>query len=382
MIEQLGHLPAEPARIGSRRVDLEGNLLTPDGWMRGRVRFDERILEIEGVPIAEPAAGPRILPGFVDLHVHGGGGRDVMEGGDAPRAMARAHAAAGTTSLLATTMTAPVADISLALRSIRDAMDARRRGEARILGVHLEGPFLNPDRLGAQPPCVVRGHLDAVLELHAVAPIRVLTLAPELDGHLELIRGLAGLGVRVQIGHTLSSYAQVVAALEAGATGFTHLFNAMPGLHHREPGAVGAALAHGDFAELIPDLIHVHPGAIRAALRCIPRLYAVTDGTAASGMPDGSYRLGAHVVTKCQNSVRLPDGTLAGSCLTMHQAFTNLVHLGLSVAEASRRCSQYPAEHLGLSDRGRLAPGCFADLLVLEEDLALRQVLVEGAPVE
>ncbi|WP_437970500.1 N-acetylglucosamine-6-phosphate deacetylase [Sorangium sp. So ce260] len=365
-----------------RGVELEGNILTPDGWLRGRVCFDARIQEIDGTPASEPARGPRILPGFIDLHVHGGGGRDVMEGGDASRAMARAHATSGTTSLLATTMTAPLPEIASALRSIRAAMNARRRGEARILGVHLEGPFLNPGRLGAQPPCVVGGDLGAALALHAMAPIRVLTLAPELAGHLALIRDLSGLGMRVQIGHTLSSYEEVVAALEAGAKGFTHLFNAMNGLHHREPGAVGAALAHGDFAELIPDLVHVHPGAIRAALRCIPRLYAVTDGTAASGMPDGPYQLGAHAVTKCQNSVRLPDGTLAGSCLTMHQAFKNLVSLGLSVPEASRRCSQFPAEHLGLEDRGRVAPGCFADLLVLEEDLALRQVLVEGEPLE
>ncbi|WP_437630277.1 N-acetylglucosamine-6-phosphate deacetylase [Sorangium sp. So ce854] len=363
-------------------MDLEGELLTPDGWLRGRLRFGARVEEVEGTPISGPDRGPWILPGFIDLHVHGGGGRDVMEGGDAPRVMARAHAAAGTTSLLATTMTAPTAEIAAALRAIRAAMDARRRGEARVLGVHLEGPFLNPGRLGAQPPCTSTGDLGAALALHAIAPIRVLTLAPELAGHLELIRDLSGLGVRVQIGHTLSSYEDVVAALAAGAKGFTHLFNAMPGLHHREPGAVGAALAHGDFAELIPDLVHVHPGAIRAALRCIPRLYAVTDGTAASGMPDGPYRLGAHAVTKCQNSVRLPDGTLAGSCLTMHQAFKNLVGLGLSVAEASRRCSQFPAEHLGLADRGRVAPGAFADLLVVEEDLALRQVLVEGEPLD
>ncbi|KYF74572.1 N-acetylglucosamine-6-phosphate deacetylase [Sorangium cellulosum] len=361
---------------------MEGNILTPEGWLRGRLRGGARVEEIEGAPVPGPGAGPRILPGFIDLHVHGGGGRDVMEGGDAPRVMARAHAATGTTSLLATTMTAPAAEITSALRAIRAAMDARSRGEARILGVHLEGPFLNPGRLGAQPPCVATGDLDAALALHAVAPIRVLTLAPELAGHLELVRALSGLGVRVQIGHTLASYEDVAAALAAGASGFTHLFNAMNGLHHREPGAVGAALAHGDFAELIPDLVHVHPGAIRAALRCIPRLYAVTDGTAASGMPDGPYRLGAHAVTKCQNSVRLPDGTLAGSCLTMHQAFKNLVGLGLSVAEASRRCSLFPAEHLGLEDRGRVAPGCFADLLVLDEDLALQQVLVEGEPLE
>lgn len=363
-------------------MNLEGNILTPDGWLRGRLRFGARIEAIEGEPVAEPSTGPWILPGFMDLHVHGGGGRDIMEGEDAPRAMALTHAAAGTTSLLATTMTAPMEEISVALRSIKVAMDARRRGEARILGVHLEGPFINPGRLGAQPPCVVSGDLDAALALHAIAPIRVLTIAPEMAGHLELTRSLSGLGVRVQVGHTLATYEEVTAALEAGASGFTHLFNVMTALHHRQPGAVGAALAHGDFAELIPDLIHVHPGAIRAALRCIPRLYAVTDGTAASGMPDGDYKLGANAVKKCQNSVRLPDGTLAGSCLTMHQAFKNLVHIGLSMAEASRRCSQYPAEHLGIAERGHIAPGCFADLLVVEEDLALRQVLVEGESLE
>jgi N-acetylglucosamine-6-phosphate deacetylase len=304
-----------------------------------------------------------------------------MEAGDAPRAMARAHAMTGTTSLLATTMTAPLPEIAGALRAIRAAMDERRRGEARILGAHLEGPFLSASRLGAQPACVIPGDLDAVRSLGALAPIRVLTIAPEIPGHLELIRGLSGAGVRVQIGHTQASYEEVAAALAAGARGFTHLFNAMTGMHHREPGAAGAALAHADFAELIPDLIHVHPGAIRAALRCIPRLYAVTDGTAASGLPDGDYRLGAQAVSKCQNSVRLPDGTLAGSCLTMHEALRNLVRVGLPLAEASRRCSQLPADYLGMADRGRLAPGCSADLLVLDEDLALQQVLVEGESI-
>jgi N-acetylglucosamine-6-phosphate deacetylase len=363
-------------------MELEGNIFTMEGWRRGSLRFDTHIQEVAGEPIAGPGPGaPLIVPGFVDLHVHGGGGRDVMEGGDAARVLASAHAKSGTTSLLATTVTAPIGEISAALRSIRAAMDARRRGEARVLGIHLEGPFLNPGKLGAQPAFSVHGDLDTVLALHAIAPIRVLTLAPERSGHLELIRALAGIGVRVQIGHTLSTYEEAKAALAAGASGFTHLFNAMTGLHHREPGAVGAALAHAEFAELIPDLIHVHPGAIRAILRCIPRLYVVTDGTAASGMPDGEYRLGPHSVKKCDNGVRLPDGTLAGSCLTMHEAFKNLIGLGLSIEDAVRRCGQFPAEHLGIEDRGRIAPGAFADLLVLDEELALRRVFVEGEAV-
>lgn len=362
-------------------MDLEGDILTVEGWFRGRLRFDTHIREIDGEPIPEPGRGPWILPGFVDLHVHGGGGRDVMEGQDAPRVLSRTHAKSGTTSLLATTMTAPIEEIAAAIRSVRAAMDARRRDEARTLGVHLEGPFLNPGKLGAQPPATMLGDLHTVLAFHDIAPVRVITLAPELQGHMELVRALARTGMRVQIGHTLATYEEAKAALQAGASGFTHIFSAMTALHHRDPGVVGAAMAHGDFAELIPDLIHVHPGAIHAALRCIPRLYAVTDGTAASGMPDGEYRLGSHKVTKRETSVRLPDGTLAGSCLTMHQAFKNLVSLGLPLADASRRCSQLAADYLGLTDRGRIAEGASSDLLVLDEELNLRTVLVEGEAV-
>jgi N-acetylglucosamine-6-phosphate deacetylase len=156
----------------------------------------------------------------------------------------------------------------------------------------------------------------------------------------------------------------------------------MTGLHHREPGMAGAALAHAQRAEIIPDLVHVHPGALRVALRCIPELYCVTDSTAAAGMPDGSYRLGRHTVTKCLGGVRLPDGTLAGSTLTMDQALRNLVGLGLPLAEASRRCATLAAQHLGLSDRGRLTPGAWADVVVLDAALRLQRVLSEGEEIE
>jgi N-acetylglucosamine-6-phosphate deacetylase len=156
------------------------------------------------------------------------------------------------------------------------------------------------------------------------------------------------------------------------------MFNAMSPLHHRAPGVSGAALAHAAYAELIPDLLHVHPGAIRVALRAIPGVYAVTDATAASGMPDGDYRLGTQTVRKCGNGVRLADGTLAGSSLTMLQAFRNLVSIGLSLEEASRRTSTVAAAYLGLEDRGRIEPGAVADLVVLGKDLALREVFLRG----
>ncbi|XLM21137.1 amidohydrolase family protein, partial [Chromobacterium piscinae] len=185
----------------------------------------------------------------------------------------------------------------------------------------------------------------------------------------------------MQMGHTLGSYEQAVEALQQGASGFTHLFNAMTGLHHREPGIVGAALAHAEYAELIPDLLHVHPGAIRTALRAIPRLYCVTDSTAAAGMPDGQYKLGSHAVTKCMGGVRLADGTLAGSTLTMDQALRNLVKIGLPLADASHRLSLYPADYLGLVERGRLEAGAWADIVVMDPELNLQQVYVEGEEI-
>jgi len=221
-----------------------------------------------------------------------------------------------------------------------------------------------------------------VLALHALAPLKLITIAPEVPGHLALIVALRESGFAVQIGHSAGSFEDGVAALGAGAIGFTHLFNAMTGLHHREPGMAGAALAHADRAEIIPDLLHVHPGAIRVALRCIPGLYCVTDSTAAAGMPDGDYRLGRHTVTKCLGGVRLADGTLAGSTLTMDQALRNLVGLGLPLAEASRRTSTLAAEHLGLADRGRLQVGAWADIVLLDRDLQLTGVVVEGESIE
>jgi N-acetylglucosamine-6-phosphate deacetylase len=358
---------------------MKANILTPGGWIHGQLRHGAHIDAIDGVPVDPDANGDDyILPGFIDLHVHGGGGRDMMEGGDAPHVIAALHAKHGTTSLLATTMTAPPEDITKALAAIGAACAGRRPGEARILGVHLEGPYINSAKLGAQPPFAREATLAEVQRFGQQAPMRIITVAPEIAGHLDLVRQLADAGIRVQIGHTSGSYEDGVAALEHGAAGFTHLFNAMPGLHHRDPGMVGAALAHGEYAEIIPDLLHVHPGAIKVALRAIPKLFCVTDSTAAAGMPDGEYMLGRQVVHKCMGGVRLADGTLAGSTLTMDQALRNLVKIGLTLADASQRVSTNAADYLGETHRGRLAPGCHADFVVLDRDLNIKAVYIEG----
>jgi len=373
--------------VSKSAAGLQGHILTPQGWVRGTLHHDRgRIHVLAGDAVDEAAArasgSALLLPGFIDLHVHGGGGHDTMSGGDAAAQLARVHARHGTTALLATTMTAPRDEIETALRALAPIVATRPPGAARLLGVHLEGPYINPGRLGAQPDFATTATLAEVLALQALAPIRLITIAPELPGHLALIVALRKHGFVVQIGHSAGSYEDGAAALAAGATGFTHLFNAMTGLHHREPGMAGAALALAQRAEIIPDLLHVHPGAIRVALRAIPGLYCVTDSTAAAGMPDGSYRLGRHTVTKCLGGVRLADGTLAGSTLTMDQALRNLVGLGLSLAEASRRTSTLAAEHLGLADRGRLAPGAWADVVVLDPQLQVTGVIGEGESIE
>ena len=367
---------------------IQGRVLTPAGFIDGELAIgaDGRVASITGTPVAAAAARdstrPLVLPGFVDLHVHGGGGHDIMEGGDAAAHVARLHAQHGTTSMLATTMTAPIGDLELAFDALHGVL-ARGNGDgARILGVHLEGPYINAGKLGAQPDYARPLLAEEIVRLDALAPIRLITLAPETAGNMHVIEALVAAGHRVQLGHTLGSYDDAVDAMRRGASGYTHLFNAMSAMHHREPGMVGAALAHATYAELIPDLLHVHAGAIRVALRAIPCLYCVTDSTSAAGMPDGDYKLGRHTVTKCLGGVRLADGTLAGSTLTMDQALRNLVDtLGLDLADASRRVSTYAADHLGLAERGRLVPGAYADLAVLDRDLQLQRVYVEGKPI-
>jgi len=273
-------------------------------------------------------------------------------------------------------------DLVVAMSALTGICQTRRSGSARVLGVHLEGPYINDARLGAQPAFARPVQCHELDVLHALAPIRLITMAPEVPGNMDLIESLCAQGYQVQIGHTSGTYEDGVNALSKGARGFTHLFNAMTGLHHREPGMVGAALAHAQYAEFIPDLIHVHPGAIRVALRAIPCLYCVSDSTAAAGMPDGEYKLGSHKVYKCLGAVRLADGTLAGSTLTLDQALRNLVNpLGLTVQEASQRVSTHAADYLGITDRGRLAPGAWADVVVLDPQLALKTVYVEGEKI-
>ena len=363
----------------SRKHFLTGNILTNAGWMRGRVSFGDHIESVQGRS-AEPAdnQAPYIVPGFIDLHVHGGAGVDVMSGGEALRELARHCARSGTTSFLATTLTATDTLLRRTLRELGAVCRETVADGAVPLGIHLEGPYISPHRLGAQPDAARPADLDEIDQYRGLAPIRVLTLAPEVAANRDAIGALVQRGIRVQVGHSVGTYDETVVALDCGAKSFTHLFNAMSGMSHRDNGVVGAALAHARYAEVIADLIHVEAGALRVALRAIPRLYVVTDATAAAGMPDGQYTLGGQRVCKADGAVRLEDGTLAGSALTMDQALRNLVGIGMDLADAARRLSTYPAEYVGLRDRGRIKKGAWADLVVLDRKLNVTAVIGQG----
>ncbi|QBY02853.1 N-acetylglucosamine-6-phosphate deacetylase [Rhodophyticola sp. CCM32] len=359
---------------------IHGSILTPGGWVVGEIRHADRVETVQGTATVQPRA-PFVLPGLVDTHVHGGGGADVMDGPEAIRTAARLHARHGTTAFCPTSVTAPVGKTNAFLDALAEVMDDPPTDGARILGAHLEGPFINPAKLGAQPPFAIPPDTARLRAWAARARVRIMTFAPELDGADALHEALDALGIVAQIGHSACSYATARDAFARGA-GATHLFNAMSGLTHRGNGLCGAAFAHADHAEIIPDLIHVEAGAILAARRAIDGLYGVTDATAGAGMPDGPYRLGEQDIIKAEGVMRLPDGTLAGSALTMDVALRNLVAIGLPLAEAVSRLSTLPAARLGLSDIGLLAPGSWADFITMDDKLKITRVFIGGKDIE
>lgn len=363
---------------------LAGRILTRAGWVTGRIRFGKTILEIEAVSLDNKDL-PSIVPGFIDVHVHGGGGFDTMDGPDGVCGLARFHARHGTTALLATTITNPWDRVLGALEGVREVMSQPITDGARVLGAHLEGPFISPNRLGAQPPFTVEPTPERVQAVLQPGVIRVATIAPELNGAEAAIGQFVQSGVRVSLGHTVADADQATQALERvmqarGTASGTHLFNAMGGLEGRKPGVVGAILAStGAFAELILDGFHVYQASFLTAYHAKQdRLMLITDAIRAAGLPDGMSELGGQSVTVSGGMAQLPDGTLAGSVLTMDQAVRNAVGAGLRLEDAVHLASSHPADYLGLQCKGRLAVGLDADLVVLNDAFKVQDVFVEG----
>lgn len=346
-------------------VGLDGHWWQTTGWLSGHCQFDHQVRKLEVVAVGEQV--PRFIPAPLDLHVHGGGGSDCMEGPAAIRQMLRTHAETGTGALLATSVTATLAQVDTFLESAAEVLRDPRPDEALLFGVHLEGPFINPDRLGAQPPQTTPICFESLQRWLASGIVRVMTVAPELDGFDELLRRCEAANCRVQIGHTNCDWHTATMAFEGGC-GVTHLFNAMSGFSHRDGGAATAAMANAEYAEIITDGVHVEQPAFQAACRAIPRLYSVTDATSAAGMPDGHYRLGELDVRKRGNLVLLADGTLAGSCLTQLDSLKLLRRWGLDWHRIALMCSYYPARWIRQSGYGLIEPGASVDWLEIRSD--------------
>ncbi|MBP2368368.1 N-acetylglucosamine-6-phosphate deacetylase [Pseudonocardia parietis] len=338
-----------------------------------------------GIPPRPPdRRGAVVVPGFVDVHCHGGGGASFGADADSSARAAAFHAAHGTTTVLASLVTLSPPDLLEAVRGLAPLVD-----DGVLAGVHLEGPWLAASRCGAHDPALLRdpdpGELGPLLDTGTVA---MVTLAPELAGGLDAIARVAAAGAVAAVGHTAAGYDLTRRALDAGARAGTHLFNAMGSLHHRDPGPVAALL--GDpraVVELITDGVHVHPALWEIVGRTAPgRVAAVTDAMAAAGMPDGDFRLGDLAVRVTGGVARLDGGTIAGSTATADALFRNLVAADPgpreeALARAVAWTSTTPAGLLGLDDVGHLRPGARADVVLLDDALRIETVLRAGTVV-
>ncbi|MFC4694782.1 N-acetylglucosamine-6-phosphate deacetylase [Geodermatophilus arenarius] len=329
-------------------------------------------------------AGAELTPGFVDLHAHGGGGAAFDDGPDAIRTALAVHRAAGTTRSVLSLVAAPLEALEASLAGIAEVAAA----DPTVLGAHLEGPFLAPARCGAHDPRHLRAPTpDAVDRLLTAArgTLRQVTVAPELPGALQAVRDLTAAGVVVAVGHTDADAALTAAAFDAGARLLTHALNAMPGLHHRAPGPVGAALADPRVTlELVLDGVHVHPVVARLLMDGAPgRVALVTDATAAAGAGDGEHRLGGQAVTvRGGRAVLAGTGTIAGSTLTQDAALRTALAAGVDPVATVTALTAAPARALGLGDRlGRLAPGAAADVVALGADRSATAVWAAGRRV-
>ena len=360
-----------------------GIVKTNIGIENGRIAYignDENIepiFETDGI----------VVPGFIDEHIHGAGGADAMDGTvEALQTISEFLAREGTTGFLATTMTQSPENITNALKAVKKVREKGEYKGAEVLGVHLEGPFISPKHVGAQPLEYVATPDAELFDKYNKASgnsIKIVTLAPEVEGGLGLVKHLSNIGVVASVGHTGGKYADVVNAVAAGATNVTHTYNAQTGLHHREAGVVGAAMLLDELnCEMICDTIHVSVPAIKLVIKNKPhdKYTLITDAMRAKGMPDGKSELGGQDVFVNNGEARLADGTLAGSVLKMNVAVKNLVEkAGVPFTDAIDFATYNPAKNIGvLNERGTIEVGKRADLTVLNSDFEVLYTLVNG----
>jgi len=371
---------------------IDSVILTEDGRIIAIGHRDE--VKIPQGAIDYIAAGMIVAPGFVDVHIHGAGGHDVMEATPAALdCITSTVARYGTTSILATTVTASVDQTCRSLEGIAQYTRAHEKFEqesagpvAEILGIHLEGPFISKARRGVHPPdAIARPSVQILEKFRAAADglIRIITIAPEIPGALDLIQAAVANGIVAAIGHTDANYEQTQAAIQAGARHTVHFYNAMRPFSHRDPGIIGAVLTEPDVtAEVIADGIHVAGPAIQVLLgtKGFDTVLLASDATAATGMPDGNFRLGNFEVVVKDGVCRNAEGKLAGSTLTLDRALRYIVALGVPLVDAVRMATILPARRVSLAGKkGIIALGADADLVVLTPDLRVVGIMTRGA---
>ncbi|MBU8880360.1 N-acetylglucosamine-6-phosphate deacetylase [Bacillus sp. FJAT-29790] len=342
----------------------------------------------EEFEIVEVPSNCKAIPGFIDVHIHGVAGADVMDATEeALETMANALPGEGTTSFLATTMTQSSTAIEEALENAGNYICSQQTpGKAEIIGIHLEGPFVNQKRAGAQPMnYIIDPNLENFIKWNRLAKenIKLVTLAPELPGGLEMVKYLKANGIIASIGHSDATYEEVVDSISAGSNHTTHLFNQMRGLHHREPGVVGAAFLCDELkTEIIADGVHVRPEMVKLAYKQKGKegIILITDAMRAKGLKDGNYDLGGQDVTVKDGKAILRDGTLAGSILKFGHAVKNiLTFTGCSLEDAIEMASVNPAKQLNIIDRkGSIAVGKDADIVILDENLDVLMTFCRG----
>ena len=354
---------------------ISGKIINYDGSYTGTIEFSDKIESINKDKNSD--FENIIIPGFIDLHCHGGNGFDTMAGISSIKEISKYHVRHGTTTLLPTTLTASFDNTINAVDGIDDFID-QNIDKTNILGVHLEGPFINPKKLGAQPPFTQLPNIDFIKNIQKKANIKVITLAPELEGAEAFMDYLIENNIRVQIGHSLADYNCCLKIMNKNNVGFTHLYNAMSGDDHRNPGVVTAALRHAEYAEIICDLHHVNKENIHLAEKCIPRLYAITDAISATGMPDGDYDFSRTKISKKNERATIHSNVLAGSVINMHDTFKNLVKINFSMEKAVAMTSFNAAQYLCENDKGKIERGFSSNLIVLDKLLNIKEVYLYG----
>ncbi|MCK4240891.1 MAG: N-acetylglucosamine-6-phosphate deacetylase [Candidatus Atribacteria bacterium] len=331
--------------------------------------------------------GEYIVPGFIDIHCHGGNGYDTMDSTyEALKEISKFKAKNGCTGFLATTVTSSVKDTVKALNNISEYSKQSPEGGAEILGVHLEGPFINAMQKGAQREDLIIPLSVEVMEKfikESGGLIKIITYAPELDTDFEFTSFLNNKGIIPSVGHSFADYETIISAIKFGLKSSSHIFNQMKGIHHREPGTIGAILTEENlFAEIIADCIHVHPAIVNLLVKAkgIDKIIIITDAMRAAGLQDGIYDLGGLKVIVKNSEARLESGNLAGSTLTMNRAIKNMVEkMGINIKESVRMASLNPARLLGLNkDRGSLTPGKRADIVVLDDNFNVVYTIKKG----